>query len=449
MSHSLKSNKRQRTTVNSNTFLERISLHPDPNTGLIAFEHFQTVFSKFQIAYIPNVDKLSSINNMDDSKLQIGHFADVFHKLIPEDQETWTIETWDVPEEDKNNSENRPGAFLDTTTTTAGLTSANYTPRRGYCSFIVQNDKVQLQRLLEQLPIVHLPVSDPVEITADKKNNANQHKQQQQQQLQPKVVPMNYGPGLWIFFGWNIGDYKEDLQGRGEHTDAIHHDGTFHYQMSGVKDWHVRPTDELLLKWIDLTRDDDELLQLWKKEREQEEDVNVPPSRTKLDIRCSQGDIILINTRLWWHSTTLPPRVTVCTFVPSVSYARDIYSGETNNYKVDNPEKQTLLTNVDGLYAANDIETGTILFRESEMPECELHRTKSNPNCELVELEDGEGAVISCRDVKAGEFFCVLESDDSDSEQELESDDDYNEEDDDGDNGEEYNDDGENDEDAV
>ena len=52
------------------------------------------------------------------------------------------------------------------------------------------------------------------------------------------------------------------------------------------------------------------------------------------------------------------------------------------------------------------------------MPDCELHRSKDNPNCELVELEDGCMAIISCRDIQAGEFFCVEESDDDDEEEE-------------------------------
>lgn len=430
MSQTLKSNKRQRTTVNTKTFLEKITLRPDPQTGLIAFEHFQTIYSKFQIAYIPSVDKkLCSLNGNSNFKLQ--DFLDVFNKLIPEDKDTWTEETWDVPRKETNGLECRnPGAFLDTK---AIISSVNCHPRRGYCSFIVQNDKEQLERLLGELPIVHLPVLlDPEEASVGKENIGMTMKQQ--------LVPMNYGPGLWIFFGWNIGENESDLQGRKEHTDAIHHDGTFHYQMSGVKDWHVRPTNELLFKRIDVAmeeEEEDELLHAWRREEREQEDDKIQQTRTKLDIRCSKGDMIIINTRLWWHSTTLPSMsgkafcssktsddnnsiIEAC--VPSVSYARDIYTGE-NYDKVDNLEKQTHLTNVDGLYAANDIEAGTILFRESEMPDCELHRTRSNPNCELVQLEDGEGAVISCRDIKAGEFFCILESDDSCSEQEFDSDD--------------------------
>jgi U3 small nucleolar RNA-associated protein 6 len=44
------------------------------------------------------------------------------------------------------------------------------------------------------------------------------------------------------------------------------------------------------------------------------------------------------------------------------------------------------MTNVDGLYATEDIAAGTILFREKEMPDCQLHRSKENPNCEVIEM---------------------------------------------------------------
>jgi len=52
-----------------------------------------------------------------------------------------------------------------------------------------------------------------------------------------------------------------------------------------------------------------------------------------------------------------------------------------------------------------------------KMPDCELHRSEDNPNCELVELEVGCAAMISCRDIQEGEFFCVEESDDEESEE--------------------------------
>ena len=55
-----------------------------------------------------------------------------------------------------------------------------------------------------------------------------------------------------------------------------------------------------------------------------------------------------------------------------------------------------------------------------KMPDCELHRSEDNPNCELVELEVGCAAMISCRDIQEGEFFCVEESDDEEDDEESE-----------------------------
>lgn len=79
------------------------------------------------------------------------------------------------------------------------------------------------------------------------------------------------------------------------------------------------------------------------------------------------------------------------------------------------------MSNVDGLYAANNIEEGTILFTEDDMPDCELPHSSTNPNCKVVELDDGTSALVSTRLISAGEFFCVAE----------ESDDDVNSDDDD------------------
>eukprot|EP00977_Amphora_coffeiformis_P027431 scaffold34611_cov184-Amphora_coffeaeformis.AAC.8 len=56
------------------------------------------------------------------------------------------------------------------------------------------------------------------------------------------------------------------------------------------------------------------------------------------------------------------------------------------------------------------------------MPDCSLCRS-TEPNCEVVEMEDGMQAIISTRPIKSGEFFCVINSDDE------ESDDDGEEED--------------------
>jgi hypothetical protein len=73
-----------------------------------------------------------------------------------------------------------------------------------------------------------------------------------------------------------------------------------------------------------------------------------------------------------------------------------------------------MTTNMDSLYATNDIDEGTVIFTEKDMPNGELHRsaTAIKANCEVVELEDGTSAVVSSRVITAGEIFCVPESSD-------------------------------------
>jgi hypothetical protein len=189
------------------------------------------------------------------------------------------------------------------------------------------------------------------------------------------------------------------MQGRPEHTDSISHDGTWHYQLSGTKRWLLRPTR-----------------QLWKQLDVRGEHATKEPPKTPVIIDCQQGDVLIVNTRLWYHQTILPPQP-----LPSVSYARDFwikrFATQTADPKQSNGEG-TRMTNVDGLYATDNISEGTIIFREEEMPDCELHRSVTHPNCEVVELDDGTQAIVSIRQILAGEFFCVGESSDEGEEEE-------------------------------
>lgn len=84
------------------------------------------------------------------------------------------------------------------------------------------------------------------------------------------------------------------------------------------------------------------------------------------------------------------------------------------------------MSNVDGLYATADIEEGAIIFTEDTMPDCSLHRSL-DPNCEVVETGDGTQAIVSIRDIKSGEFFCVAASDDETSDDGTENDNDAEE----------------------
>jgi len=350
----------------------------------------------------------------------------LFESLSKKDKESWCIEGKEVRSQNDGNekaSTISPHDFLD----------ANNKNHRGYCSFLVQHSEKVMNDLLPRLPMAHLPVKSGTE---PGKNCV--------------TMKVHYGPCLWMFFGKNYGSSSKippaPLQGRTEHTDSVTHDGTWHYQLSGTKIWRLRPTTQLMRKIKEHRRQKGKPLSGAKRTIDDANgnynceisDENVfnycdEEGKEYIEVECKQGDILLLNTKLWWHSTLLPSQD-----APSISYARDAFfpSKETsdagteetlnvrdvekNGQKRKNPaqldQEESSMINIDGTYAAEDIEADTVLFSEHTMPNCELHRSKTNPNCEVVELEDEETgetymAVVSLREIKAGEFFCMLQSD--------------------------------------
>ena len=116
----------------------------------------------------------------------------------------------------------------------------------------------------------------------------------------------------------------------------------------------------------------------------------------------------MIDTKHWKHATSIPTQNDGV----SISVARDLYFPEN----VAAAEGEGDLTNVDGPYAISPIEAGVLLFRASENPDLQLGRS-TEPNCELVETEDGELVVLSIRSIAEGEFFCIAHSDDEEDEE--------------------------------
>lgn len=248
---------------------------------------------------------------------------------------------------------------------------------RGYCSFLVQNDKQILEGTIQK----DLPVTDILEKSE-----------------------WTYGPGLWFFFGRNP-QGSPPLEGRKEHTDSVAHDGTWHYQLSGVKRWYLRPTEELLKQTKNFgtatpNNDDDD--------DDESSDAAAASFATPLVVDCREGDVLVVNTRLWWHRTEIPDQPS-----PSVSYARDFYFSQE---AADRSGAAATMSNVDGLYASKDVDVDEIIFTEHDMPNAELHRSKDNPNCRVSEMDDGTSVLVASRPIRAGEFFCVAETDDEDEE---------------------------------
>ena len=395
--------------------------HVKDSDILIFRSEFEELYGPYQALHIRGYVPDSACTS---DKFHASDIQSLFETLNSQDKESWCIEN--ELSNNSNNSQTADGA-KDTQLSPVEFLSVSNTRQRGYCSFLVQHSKKEMNKLfLNRLPMVHLPV---IESTADGSTN---------------TMKVNYGPCLWFFFGKNYNDCASSpttLKGRVEHTDSVTHDGTWHYQLSGTKIWRLRPTVELVQR-IDMHTKQQQKKKCTagiKRKMDDDTDSEVllhnnneeatNSDKKYIEVECKEGDIIFLNTRLWWHSTLIPPQDTPC-----ISYARDIYfqSSDTSDScdldkKSDyidvqedtNSKQQSSMANVDGTYAAEDIEADTILFTEQTMPDCELHRSKTNPNCRVVELDDdktGESymAVVSLRNITAGEFFSLLESDDED-----------------------------------
>ncbi|KAL3801526.1 hypothetical protein HJC23_000964 [Cyclotella cryptica] len=395
------------------------------NSKSIPESDFQKAYNSHQAIHIRRAHASANDTSLDSSSIQ-----SLFQSLVEADKASWCIEN----KSNLDGGDVAPCDFLNT----------NNTDHKGYCSFLVQHSTSAMEDLLScRLPMAHLPICSN-ESTEDGVDS---------------LMPMKYGPCIWFFFGKNYQNAvrntsstsgksnkqpPEALLGRPEHTDSISHDGTWHYQLSGKKVWRLRPSAELVNR-IHLCNSgddggDEKSRNVSSKKRNISSLLNEDTSNNEeedntrvIELECEQGDVLLLNTQLWWHSTLIPPQDS-----PSISYARDVYFVEQTKHSTEDSEKenveniahesiqqqehqqQSSMTNVDGTYAAQDIEASTILFTEHTMPDCELHRSKTNPNCQVVELEDettGECymAVVSIRDIKAGEFFYVMESDSEDN----------------------------------
>mmetsp|Transcript_45655 Transcript_45655/g.138724 ORF Transcript_45655/g.138724 Transcript_45655/m.138724 type:complete len:498 (-) Transcript_45655:40-1533(-) len=451
----------------------------DPSTSLIPHDEFRALYRLYQAVHLPGFlsrerrvaegcgagsDAADGVAPKSDEgsseagarKLTCEDLHSLFESLCDSDKESWTVENaaslGDAVEcsDDNPTSPNagsprfedgeRRGDFLRLDYDGSVDEGRSGRRRRGYCSFLVQHDADAMKRMLDGVPLAELPISaaasdddskDTIGDAESSKSQAEKSEKLEGERIMsppfPKKMKMNHGPCLWVFFGRNDKtNYnsreppQKALEGRPEHTDSVSHDGTWHYQLSGTKVWKLRPTQELLEQMEKNGLDEDEL-RSWSVGSAQKVDGGNEDDRdglreektpVRVEVTCREGDVLLVNTRLWWHATTIPPQD-----APSVSYARDVYLKDAPTASAQ-VAKDDAMTNIDGLYAANDVASGTILFTEDTMPDCEMHRSKVDPNCEVVELEDGDGkmAVVSMRDIKAGEFFCVAESSDEDDE---------------------------------
>eukprot|EP00316_Scyphosphaera_apsteinii_P020715 CAMPEP_0119319156 /NCGR_PEP_ID=MMETSP1333-20130426/48623_1 /TAXON_ID=418940 /ORGANISM="Scyphosphaera apsteinii, Strain RCC1455" /LENGTH=350 /DNA_ID=CAMNT_0007325499 /DNA_START=130 /DNA_END=1182 /DNA_ORIENTATION=- len=242
-------------------------------------------------------------------------------------------------------------------TSSSELLGARSIPKSNwYASFIVQGGQA-LDTLLASIPLVAPPcLSDA---------RARHHR------------------AVWWFIGRNSS--RTALAGRPEHTDDIAHDGTWHLQVNGTKEWTIRPTDE----WFG-TR------------------TTRQSHRGPVRILCEPGDILCLHTGKWWHSTQIPTQSGPDHL--SISYARDfvLCDRETGDVvgKSDDEGEEATMTNIDGLFTTSFVHAGTIILTEESMPECELP-VSNEPNCEVCESEDGVMCLVATKDIASGENLTI------------------------------------------
>ena len=259
-----------------------------------------------------------------------------------------------------------------------------------------------------------------------------------------------HAPRAWCFAGRNHGSVS--VAGRAEHTDDVLQAGTWHLQLRGTKVWKVRPClGAKGAPWGDGTdvstpsstssqhaRNDGAVSETSGRGRAarasaRSTSVNAEPNQATTAtsspaseliavpapraIECRAGDLLLINTRTWWHCTELPPQRSYSqrggvghtakrqkgnTFSASrsnmdhnedavyntededtlsLSIARD-FNWKVQGKDADDDASNHVASNVDAVYCTGALSAGDVALMESELPDCALPRS-DKPNCEV------------------------------------------------------------------
>eukprot|EP00930_Biecheleria_cincta_P062023 TRINITY_DN47543_c0_g1_i1.p1 TRINITY_DN47543_c0_g1~~TRINITY_DN47543_c0_g1_i1.p1 ORF type:complete len:409 (+),score=84.47 TRINITY_DN47543_c0_g1_i1:93-1319(+) len=301
-------------------------------------------------------------------------------------------------------------------------------PKQWYASFIVQENDA-LHHVLQLLPCAVPPFLGqeglyskgklPTRLKGRKRRRTAKHSRGGPEAIASGASDLvSHNASAWLFFGEN--NDSRPMPGRPEHTDKMKHHGTWHVQVSGSKVWHLRATVELL-EAAGVSCDDGQ-------------------ESLRHVVHCEAGDVLVVNTRLWWHRTELPGLLADATGPQlSLSYARDfVISAAANGAAaavrvaasagrldeddddMEEPENPGIDVNVDGVLATEIIETGSVIMMADDMPKRKQNvAVPAPPNCMVRDLPDGSGeALVALKNIASGDLFLVLgyESDDEDPE---------------------------------
>ena len=177
------------------------------------------------------------------------------------------------------------------------------------------------------------------------------------------------------------------LSGRAEHVDEVTHSGTYHIQIAGTKTWKIRPhPDSFLGEEFKLDSEDGGLLRDLPGS-EQGESGGKNDKRWRIKITVEEGDVFVLNTKVWYHCTELnydPHSLSFSSSEWSISAAQDFY------LPVPCPRNVEKGGVVYGYDAEIDEEKASDEYMiDQEIPD-ELPRS-DDPNCALVEIGVNDG----------------------------------------------------------
>ena len=133
-----------------------------------------------------------------------------------------------------------------------------------------------------------------------------------------EVSDLKYDNAIWMFCGRHeASSVPSQLMGRREHIDSVECSGTWHYQLLGEKIWRLRPDEEIenwmrpviLNATINPRHSDGVCI-------EKDED-----GIARLSIRCEEGDLLAVNTKIWKHQTEIP-------LLKSTAHEREQYQND-------------------------------------------------------------------------------------------------------------------------
>ena len=204
------------------------------------------------------------------------------------------------------------------------------------------------------------------------------------------------------------------LVGRAEHVDEVTHSGTYHIQIAGTKTWKIRPhPDSMLAEELSINGS---VGDNGKNKR----------NRWNLEITVEEGDVFVLNTKIWYHRTELNYKGSSNDSIEggnnssasewSISAAHDFYLPVPCPRDVKKRES---------VFANGDEKEGS----DEEIPE-DLPRS-ANPNCVLIEIDahgdagdsdaddrsaasGTEIALVALRDIAEGESLSIAFDDDAD-----------------------------------